>query len=153
MRFLSICTAIILMSGCASTEPKIQKHNDNFPYVEIISPIEYRSEQYPAPDTYAKYPGGKERLMNYIRMNTRYPIEALRDGDYGDVIMTYVIGTDGLIKDIKAVTSPSEDFTKMFVRLIENMDRWQPAMLNGEAVEQKYAIKTRFNEAPIFKGN
>jgi len=67
--------------------------------------------------------------------------------------MTYVIGMGGLIKDIEAVKSPSEDFTKMFVRLIENMDRWQPAMLNGEPVEQKYAIKTRFNEAPIFKGN
>jgi outer membrane biosynthesis protein TonB len=153
MRFLTICTAIILMSGCASTEPKIQKQNDNYPYVEIKSPVEYRSEQYPEPDTYAKYPGGKDGLMNYIRMNTRYPINALQDGIYGDVVMTYVIGTDGLIKDIEAVKSPSKDFTKMFVRLIENMDRWQPAILNGKAVAQKYAIKTRFNEAPIFKGN
>lgn len=153
MRFIAIGITIILLSGCASTEPKIQKSNDSYPYVEIKSPVEYRSEQYPLPDTYAKYPGGKDGLMNYIRMNTRYPINALQDGIYGDVVVTYVIGTDGLVKDIEAVESPSEDFTKMFVRIIENMDRWKPAMLNGEAVEQKYAIKTRFNEARIFKGN
>lgn len=86
-------------------------------------------------------------------MNTRYPVDAYRDGVYGDVVITYVIGTYGLIKDIEAVESPSEDFTRMFVKLIENMDRWEAAVLNGQAVEQKYAIKTRFNEVKKVNAN
>lgn len=153
MRSLIICTAIILLSGCATTGTKTQKYNDNFEYLEIRSPEEYRSEEYPTPDVFAKYPGGKDRLARYIQMNTRYPIDAYREGVYGEVVMTYVIGKDGLINDIEAVKSPSEDFTKMFIRLIEDMDRWQPAILNGKAVEQKYAIKTRFNEVRTFDEN
>ncbi|MDZ7805957.1 MAG: energy transducer TonB [Gracilimonas sp.] len=129
MRFATICTAVILLSGCATFGPKTQEYNDKFPYVEIPTPEEYRSDNYPKPVVFAKYPGGKERLTNYIRMNTRYPVEAYRDGVYGDVTITYVVGTDGRTKDIEAVESPSEDFTKMFTINYTKMDRWEACTL------------------------
>lgn len=67
MRFLTIYTAIILLSGCATSGSKTQEYNHDFPYMEIESPEEYRSENYPTPDVYAKYPGGRERLVRYIQ--------------------------------------------------------------------------------------
>lgn len=146
MRFTAICAAVILLSSCATLGPKTQEYNDNYPYIEVEAPEEYLSEDYPKPDTYARYPGGKERLSSYIGMNTRYPVKAYREGAYGDVVITFVVGTDGRTKDIEAVESPSDDFTEMYVQIIQNMDRWQAAILNGEPVEQKYVIKTRFNE-------
>jgi TonB family protein len=141
------------MGGGATLGPKTQEYNNNFPNMEIKTPEEYRSEDYPKPDVFAKYPGGKERLTNHIRMNTCYPAEAYREGVYGDVIITYVVGTDGRTKDIETVKSPSEDFKKMFTRIIQKMDRWEAALLNGESVEQKDAITTRFNEVKSIPAN
>ncbi|WP_421773245.1 energy transducer TonB [Gracilimonas sp.] len=146
MRLIALTIITIFLSSCATFGPKTQEYNKEHPYLEVETPEEYHSEAYPVPDVFAKYPGGKSRLNQHIQMNTRYPIDAYREGVYGDVIITYVVGTDGRTKDIEAVESPSDDFTDMYKRVIQSMDRWEAAILNGEAVEQKYVIKTRFNK-------
>lgn len=136
MRFTVIFTALLLFCGCAILGPQTQEYNNDFLYMEIETAYEYRSEDFSKPYVFAKYPGGKERLNNYIPMNSCYPVEVYREGVYGDVILTYVIGTDGRTKDIEAVESPSEDFTEMFaIIFIKNCS--DGATLNGEYVEQK----------------
>jgi TonB family protein len=84
------------------------------------------------------------RLTN---VNPRYPDNLRTAGIGGVVTMAAVIGVDGNIQEVRAVTSPHPDLESA---AIEAVRQWQftPTLLNCVPIEVPMKVTTRFNTQP-----
>lgn len=57
------------------------------------------------PEKVAEFPGGTEKLMEFLMRNVKYPKEAIEKGMQGRVIVQFVVEKDGSLTDLKVVKS------------------------------------------------
>ncbi len=92
----------------------------------------------------ADFPGGTDKLMEYLAMNIRYPESAMKESRSGRTIVGYTIGADGSIYNIKILKSSSPDLDEEAIRVVKKMPNWTPAMRNGKAIETEFALPVNF---------
>ena len=76
------------------------------------------------------------------RVQPVYPIDAKKAGVSGTVVLTAVIGTDGLVKDLQVVSGP--DLLQQAALDAVKMWRYRPYLLNGQPVEVRATINIIF---------
>lgn len=84
------------------------------------------------------FPGGQKALMDYISEHLRNP--SPETDVTGRVIVQFVVGKDGTVKDAKVVRGIHPEFDAEALRLVENMPKWRPGKLAGETVEVRYTL-------------
>ncbi|MFU8812538.1 MAG: energy transducer TonB [Balneolaceae bacterium] len=144
--WLSLISLLLIAIGlsCSSTGNQL-KYSDDY-YSEVPMPEQALAMDYPEPDVWAKYPGGHSALQSHIMMNTVIPEPARRGGYGGRLLLTYVVDREGKAGQVEIVMSPHDSISEMYEKIVGNMERWKPAILNGEPVEQLYIISTLFND-------
>ena len=138
--------SLLFISGVSCSTTGSQMNHSASEYTEVPMPNQLISEMFPEPDTWAKYPGGNEALQTHIQMNTRIPEKARIEGYNGRLIITYVVNTEGIATQVETLMSPHEAISSMYEKIIADMERWEPAILNGEPVQQQYAISAYFDD-------
>lgn len=88
------------------------------------------------------FPGGQAALMKYIEENMRCP-DPESDAS-GSVIVQFVIGKDGTVKDPKVVRGITPALDGEALRLVRNMPKWKPGKQMGEAVDVRYTLPVTF---------
>lgn len=88
------------------------------------------------------FPGGQKALMDYISEHLRNPNPENCAG--GRVIVQFVVGKDGTVKDAKVVRGITPKLDAEALRLVENMPKWIPGKLAGETVEVRYTLPVPF---------
>ena len=88
------------------------------------------------------FPGGQAALMKYIEENMRCP-DPESDAS-GRVIVQFVIGKDGTVKDPKVVRGITPALDEEALRLVRNMPKWRPGKQMGKAVEVRYTMPVTF---------
>ena len=139
-RFIAVILTAASTVACTPTS-KIAADQG---YAEVPVPEQFISEEYPKPDIWAKYPGGKENLDWHIRMNTKIPEQARKDGYEGRVLLSYEVDKEGQAGNPEVLMSPHPAITEMYQKIIFDMKTWQPAILNNEPVPQRYYIISSF---------
>ena len=91
-----------------------------------------------------KFPGGENAFNKFVASNLRYPVEAAEKGIKGKVLIHFVIGTDGLISNIKVALSVNKYLDAEAVRIIRKMPRWKPGRQSGKNVRVAYIIPVDF---------
>jgi TonB family protein len=91
------------------------------------------------------YPGGVQALLEYLQTNVRYPEEAEKQNIEGRVILTFVIGKDGSIRNAKVVKSVDPLLDAEALRVINAMPNWTPGRQNGKPVAVKYTVPLSFH--------
>ena len=91
-----------------------------------------------------EYPGGIEKLFEYLSQNIRYPKEAMEKDIQGRVIVTFVVKKDGSISDVSVVRPIDPLLDEEGLRVINAMPNWTPGMQNGEPVNVKYTVPISF---------
>jgi len=129
--------------GCSSAG---QVNSSASNYEEVPMPEQALSFEYPEPDVWAKYPGGSEAVLEHIKMNSIIPEKARLEGYSGRLLITYVVDKEGNASMAEVLRSPHDSITSMYEGIIERMDRWKPAVLDGEPIEQRYVISSYFRE-------
>ena len=89
--------------------------------------------------------GGQIRApLKLVSVNPRYPESMRTTGTGGIVTLDAVIGTDGNIRDVRAVSSPHPDLE---AAAIEAVRQWQftPTLLNCVPTEVPMKVTLRFN--------
>lgn len=91
---------------------------------------------------------GFPALYNHFDEHLKYPDAALEDGLEGNVIVKFVIDTAG--NPIKVIVEKSlhEVLDRTAIDLINNMPKWNPARLNGDAIESTHRIPLFFQIEP-----
>jgi peptidyl-prolyl cis-trans isomerase A (cyclophilin A) len=74
-----------------------------------------------------------------------YPIDAKKAGVSGTVVMSAIIGTDGLVKDLQIVSGP--DLLQQAALDAVREWRYRPYLLNGQPVEVRTQINVIFTLA------
>ena len=91
-----------------------------------------------------EFPGGQSGLMQFIRSNLRYPVEAAEKGIMGKVIVHFVVNADGIISNIKVVFGVNRYLDAEALRVVRKMPRWKPGRQKGKAVRVSYTVPITF---------
>jgi TonB family protein len=77
------------------------------------------------------FPGGTDKLNEYLKNNLKYPKEALKNHIEGTVYMRFYVEVDGTITNIKVEDSLSTETNAEALRLVKSFPKWIPAMMTG----------------------
>jgi len=91
-----------------------------------------------------EFPGGDQKLFNFLGSNTHYPVEAAKNGIQGRVILQFYVGTDGKITDIKIVRKVNDYLDMEALRVVRSMPEWTPGEHEGQKVRVKYTLPVSF---------
>ena len=99
-------------------------------------------------DTEAKQRCAYHKLLRFIYGNMRYPVMAREKGTHGQVLVSFIVTTDGRIKDIELLKGPGDGLGQEAKRVVQLMNRmrepWIPGRLEGVPVETRYKLPVNF---------
>ncbi|RYZ45479.1 MAG: energy transducer TonB, partial [Sphingobacteriales bacterium] len=91
---------------------------------------------------HASFPGGGSSLSLYLRKHIVYPQEA--EDVMGKVYVSFFVGEDGTISDIKVVRSLHPALDKIAVDIVAGMPAWTPARVGNTSVKTRYTLPVKF---------
>ena len=92
-----------------------------------------------------EFPGGASALLDYLNKNVCYPKQAFDAGIEGRVIVTFVVGKDGSVRNAKVVKSVDPALDNEALRVINAMPKWTPGRQSGKEVAVKYTVPISFH--------
>jgi|GEM_PF-3401659 TonB family protein len=93
-----------------------------------------------------EFPGGTSAMSSFITNNLKYPEKAMKNGIQGRVIIQFVVGADGSIRDVEAVRKLDPDCDKEAIRVVKKMPKWKPGKQNGRAVAVYFNLPVSFKQ-------
>lgn len=91
-----------------------------------------------------QFPGGMDALYEYLRKNVNYPVGAKEMGVQGRVIVQFVVGKDGQIREVKVVKGVDPLLDAEAERVIKTMPKWNPGRQGNQAVSVRYTMPVVF---------
>ena len=91
-----------------------------------------------------EYPGGMAALMKWIGKEIRYPSIAQEMNIAGKVIVQFVIGRDGSVRDVQVIRSVDPSLDQEAIRVVKAMKKWIPGRQRGEAVSVRFTLPISF---------
>jgi len=98
------------------------------------------------PQVLPQFVGGTAAFDAYLKKNLRYPAEALRQHATGKVMVSFVLGANGLVTYATVLRGPNKLLNEEALRLIWHMPAWQPARQHGQPVRVSCTIPVVFVE-------
>ena len=83
------------------------------------------------------------KFDKYIRENLQWP-DTLYSGQKAIVVLGFPVPTDGSIDSIKIIRSPGKPFSDEAIRLLRSGPSWQPAVDNGQIIEDQVRLRIVF---------
>lgn len=90
------------------------------------------------------FPGGKQKMFEYLAKNMRYPSGSSRRGAGGKVITSFLVNEDGTLSDLKIEDGAAKDLNEEALRVIRNMPPWTPARQDGEIIAERFNLPLSF---------
>lgn len=134
---------LVLSSSCIAQKWNTPEYIEKFNYQEVIGNIEKIPENQ-LPDVHPMYPNGKKGIYELIANETKMPKKAIRKKIEGTVIVKYVVGSDGYVRDIEITQSVHELLDNAAIQVIKSMKRWIPGKVDGKNVGVEYSQPFKF---------
>ena len=80
------------------------------------------------------YPGGDQKLMEYVAKNIKYPQIARETGIQGRVFVGFVVEPDGSVSNVKVLRGIGGGCDEEAMRVVKSMPKWKPGKQRGKAV-------------------
>lgn len=91
-----------------------------------------------------EFPGGQGALLQFLAKSIKYPVIAQENGIQGRVTCSFVVGKDGVIRDIEVIRGVDPSLDLEATRVISMMPKWKPGMQKGKEVNVKYTVPVTF---------
>lgn len=95
-------------------------------------------------DQMPEFPGGMDKLLQFINDNMKYPTKAQTEGIQGRVVVQFIVDENGYIIEPNIVRSIEPSLDKEALRIIKMLPQWKPGILKGKAVKVKYTVPVTF---------
>jgi protein TonB len=95
-------------------------------------------------DVMPAFPGGQDKLKEYLIKNLRYPENAMRMGVEGRVILSFVVGNDGDVTDIKIERTLGFGCDDEAIRVVSAMPKWSAGIEKGKKLPVKMILPIQF---------
>lgn len=124
-------TAPVTGPVMAGPPAPVQEESDEGEIFEVV-------EQNPS------FPGGDQKLMEWLQKNLKYPSIAQENGIQGRVMVSFVVNKDGSVVDPKVIRSVDPSLDKEAIRVVSAMPKWIPGKQRGKTVRVKYTLPVTF---------
>lgn len=91
-----------------------------------------------------EFPGGQGALLQFLVKSIKYPVIAQQNGIQGRVTCSFVVGKDGVIRNIEVIRGVDPSLDLEAARVISMMPKWKPGMQKGKEVSVKYTVPVTF---------
>lgn len=115
-----------------STVTSNEKQND------VEAQVFYIVEKMP------EFPGGETALRSFIANTIKYPEIAMKNGIQGKVYVTFIVGSDGSVKDAKIARGVDPSLDIEALRVVNLLPIWKPGYQKGVAVNVSYTVPINF---------
>ncbi|MEN8137375.1 MAG: TonB family protein [Bacteroidota bacterium] len=113
----------------------------NFQIVES-QPIYPGCEGYSSKQS--RYMCFQKQIMAHVKKNFKYPEVAKEMGIQGRVIIKFVIGKDGIIKDVGVLRGIDKSLDEEALRIVEALPKMTPATQRGRPVPVSFMLPINF---------
>lgn len=110
------------------------------------------SDVYFSADEMPEFPGGFAEMRKFLATHLRYPIEALKAGIKGKVLVNFVIDESGVISDIKIFQGVHPSLNDEALRVVNLMPKWEPGRIQGKPVKISFTVPIIFNTV-VYENN
>jgi len=90
------------------------------------------------------FPGGEDKLLQYLAENVKYPRLAREAKIQGLVIVRFVVDADGFVGKVEILRGIGAGCDEEALRVVNAMPKWEPGIQNGRAVPVIYNMPIRF---------
>lgn len=91
-----------------------------------------------------QYPGGPVEFMKWLTATLQYPKQALDKKIQGKVMVSFIVGKDGTITNLKIVKSANSLLDAEALRVMKLMPKWEPGKDKGKPCRSMVAIPIVF---------
>ena len=91
-----------------------------------------------------EYPGGLNKLTDYLSKNIKYPQMARESGIQGRVFVNFVVEPDGSVSNVNVMRSLGGGCDEEAMRVVKAMPKWKPGRQRGKAVRVSYILPVNF---------
>ena len=90
------------------------------------------------------FPGGEQKLLEYVAKNVKYPQIARESGIKGRVFISFVVEPDGSVSNVKVLRGIGGGCDEEAMRVVKSMPKWKPGKQRGKAVRVSYMLPVNF---------
>ena len=90
------------------------------------------------------FPGGEQKLMEYVGKNIKYPQIARETGVQGRVYVNFVVEPDGSVSNVSVLRGIGGGCDEEAIRVVKSMPKWKPGKQRGKAVRVSYMLPVNF---------
>lgn len=120
---------------------------------EIIDPEQEDMIYEAIVDVRPTFPGGHEKLMEWLSQHIQYPQNAYDSHIQGRVFVRFLVKEDGSVVDAKIVESIFPLLDEEALRVVTTLPKFNPAILDGKAFEYWFTIPITFRLEDYLKNN
>lgn len=91
-----------------------------------------------------RFPGGHERLAEFLGHEVRFTPESKENEEEGTVLIRFVVNEDGRIDQIEVLQGLKYGLTDIALKAVKRMPRWEPGMNNGKPVKVRMELPITF---------
>lgn len=91
-----------------------------------------------------EYPGGQAAMYAYIGSNLNYPKQAVENGVWGKVMVSFVVMPNGMVEMINLERGIGYGCDDEAIRVVKEMPVWIPAEQNGRKVPIRMFLPVLF---------
>lgn len=95
-------------------------------------------------NAHPKFPGGEEKLKEYIAKNLRYPVSARENKIEGTVYISAIVEVDGTLSNIKIVQDLGHGCGEAAQNLVKDMPKWKPGKRDGKPARMGVNLPIKF---------
>lgn len=126
--------AFMLLIALGSTQCFAQT-TDTIPDTEYLT----FAEQMP------EFVGGPDALNRFLSSQIKYPNYARDNNKEGKVVITFIVGMDGKIYDVKQIGKRiGYGMDEEAIRVVKTMPKWAPGSQDGKPVAVKFTLPILF---------
>ena len=118
---------------------------DYVPVEDDPEPVSTSNELFVAVEEMPEFPGGQQKLSEFLRDNIVYPKLAIDIGLSGKVTINFVVEPDGSLSNIRVARSTSPVLDNEAIRVVKMMPKWNPGKQRQKAVKVSYNLPIEFN--------
>ncbi len=140
---MSIQKLLVSLSVCMAMIGSLYAQNPAEASTSIETPIATDSV-YSIVDKMPEFPGGQTKMFKFLAQNIRYPSFATSNNISGKVLASFIIGKDGIIREVTTDNIVGYGCDEEVIRLVKAMPKWIPGEQNGQKVAVRYSFPVTF---------
>jgi periplasmic protein TonB len=119
--------------------------NDKIEIVDVkVEEAPVVEEIFDVVEEQASFPGGMEKLKEFLQNNLKYPPMAKESGVQGKVFVQFVVFKDGTVGDIKVLRGIGSGCDEEAIRVVKAMPKWDPGKQRGRNVSSRFTLPINF---------